>query len=443
MTDSASRQASHLRRTKALLGISPIFNLCFAYATESALVTGCALMLGATAFQIGLIGSVLGLGNMGVLAAPMLLRGTGGNRKRVIMALTVLRYIPWIFIAWLPLHAPAHAVWMLIGLLGLSTFFGAPCKPLTDAWASAIVPKHERSRFIGSRAGRVLVAAIIIAPLSGYLVDNIGEAKGFAVVFAIGAFVGALALPWFALAHDPGAGYDKFPGVTEQIKRSLSRPLFRRLMISLLFQGISMSVILLYSNVFFLKYLGLSYFFITTSRACGKFFKMFACFMAGRVVERHGALASLKLSQIMMFLTSGTLFFMWPGFVVMAPIFLVLQNIVTGYIGVAQQVLVMNWGDPDEQTADFTVLALTLAFSAMIGPFAAALAIQNLEAFSVSVGGRQMGAIHLVFMISAVLQALAVVVLPRARTTPEEKPTRDLVRAVARPINFMRDLWGT
>jgi MFS family permease len=168
----------------------------FVLLTGGAFVTGLALMLGASDFEIGLLAALPFLAQA---AQPLsvLLPGVVGHRKRLaLIGLTVGRQVWWLVVPLLFVQAswPLTALLAVVTVSALSTML---VTPVWLAWISDIVPAEIRGRFFGSRSARIAVTTLVFGILGSLLLDwSRGQghvAAGFAAIIVLAAVAAGLA----------------------------------------------------------------------------------------------------------------------------------------------------------------------------------------------------------------------------------------------------------
>ena len=151
-----------------------------------------ATRLGATGFQIGLIGAVSAIVSLFV-AIPagrwIEQRNTG---RAVFRASVVYRFgfFLWILLPWL--FRPQAQIWALIVLTFLMAI---PLTPLAVGFSALFaesVPTDWRAHVAGVRNIVLSIAFMVSSILSGYILKNITFPMGYQIVFGIGAFGAAM-----------------------------------------------------------------------------------------------------------------------------------------------------------------------------------------------------------------------------------------------------------
>lgn len=185
-----------------------------------------AARLGASAFQIGLLGAMSAVINL-IFAIPA---GRWLERRRIDRAVFWtsvayrLGYALWIVIPWL-FDPPTQ----ILALIMVTLYMGIPLTALSvgfNALFAAAVPEEYRAHVAGVRNMVLSITFIITSVISGYVLNRLPFPVGYQVIFGIG-FIGA-AMSSFHLyfvrpiqAESPAPRRDPAP---DPVKPASSRP---------------------------------------------------------------------------------------------------------------------------------------------------------------------------------------------------------------------------
>lgn len=153
-------------------------------------ITIYAARLGATGFQIGLLGAVSAIINL-LIAIPA---GHWINQRhtgRAVFGTSVyyrLGYLIWVFLPWL--FSSQGQIWVLILINFLMAIPLAPLSMGFNALFASAVPSQYRAHVAGIRNVTLAITYMVTSLLSGYLLKHIPFPTGYQIVFFIG-FLGA------------------------------------------------------------------------------------------------------------------------------------------------------------------------------------------------------------------------------------------------------------
>ncbi len=148
--------------------------------------------LGASGFQIGLLGAVSGVVSL-ILAIPA---GRWLERRRTSRAifwtsvLYRLGYTLWIPLPWL--FSEATQIWVLITITCLMAIPLTPLGVGFNALFAEAVPLDWRAHVAGIRNVTLAITFIIASLISGYILNNVPFPLGYQIIFSIGTFAAAL-----------------------------------------------------------------------------------------------------------------------------------------------------------------------------------------------------------------------------------------------------------
>jgi MFS family permease len=149
-----------------------------------------ATRLGATVFQIGLIGAMSAVVTLflAIPAGRWLQTQQIGRAVFWTSVLYRLGYIPLIILPWL--FNEQGQVWAIIVITFLMAIPLTPMGVGVNALFAEAVPSDYRAHVAGIRNVVLSVAFIVSSLISGYILDHVAFPVGYQIVFAIG-FIGA------------------------------------------------------------------------------------------------------------------------------------------------------------------------------------------------------------------------------------------------------------
>ncbi len=177
-----------------------------------------AARLGATGFQIGLLGATSALVNLvfTMPAGQMLARRPVGRTIFWTSVIYRIGFLLWIPLPWI--FGRSGQVWALIVL---SLLMGVPFTVLSvgfNALFAAAVPGEWRAYVVGIRNVLLSITYIVSALGSGWLLEHLPFPAGYQVVFGIGA-LGAMmsSLHLFFIRTEPRSIPDREPAAAPEV----------------------------------------------------------------------------------------------------------------------------------------------------------------------------------------------------------------------------------
>jgi MFS family permease len=180
-----------------------------------------ATRIGATVFQIGLIGAMSAIVTL-LLAIPAGRWLRTQDTGRAIFWTSVLYrlgYVPFIFLPWL-FNAPGQ-VWAIIVITFLMAIPLTPLGIGFNALFAEAVPSEYRAHVAGIRNVVLSIAFVATSLISGYILNRLAFPAGYQIVFGIG-FFGAAMSSLHLFFVKPFTTYAAPPSGTSQ--RGLSQP---------------------------------------------------------------------------------------------------------------------------------------------------------------------------------------------------------------------------
>lgn len=402
------------RRTSVALTLELLFQNLFSYTTDGIVFTGLALWLGATTFQIGLLGSIGSIGFLAILSAPWLVRAAGGSRRTVLMAAYSVRLCSRTGILLLLLLNPTHAVWWLAILAGVSHFAGSLYAPLSRAWISSAIPSNEHNRYLSNRLSVAMLGAVVAPPLAGFFIDTFPAPTGFALAFGTGLAFGTIALWLVSIAHDP-APEQNHPASLSRGKflKSLRFPLFRRMYLFQTATALADGLTSSFLNILYLKYLGLSFFLINAFVSAAKGAKGLSAFGNRWLQKHYEPLQLFQVSVIVIAIAPIALLGARPGAAFLVAISLILTEAARGIMSPNEQTLIMRWGSAIDQTGDFSLIFFSRNLVGTFTPLLTAAVLRTIFNLDVQAETINPHPIHIVIIASVILKTAALLLLPR------------------------------
>ena len=151
-----------------------------------------ATRLGATSFQIGLIGAMSAMVNL-FLAIPAGRWLSNRNTSQAIFRTSVYYRIGFVFFIFIPQFF--NDAQQIVAIILITLLMAIPLTPLGvgfNALFAEAVPDKYRAHVAGTRNVVLAVTFILASLVSGFILDNLPFPVGYQVVFGIGAFGAAL-----------------------------------------------------------------------------------------------------------------------------------------------------------------------------------------------------------------------------------------------------------
>ncbi len=411
-------------------------------------LTGWALALGATAWQIGLLTTIPALMRLAQIVAPRLMRPGAGRKRLAILGLVGARVfnLPLMLlplVAWAAPDLNPALFWVLLGLVTAYNALDAIGTIGWLSWATDVVPLRERGRYWARRGMLTGLVNLMVAPIVGWVLDNgRGWAAGpawagqphplvFALVFAIGTGAGAITA-WL-LGNTPHAPAAVAPvpgdGLLRPIRRAMSDPVLRRYITARTTWSFGIWLALPFVNVYWLKTLGLSFTVVTLLTAGQTLLNLGSLTLWGRAVDRWGCRPVVIISTALRATSLGVLALTTVGTPGLWPL-LILQVGMAGLGDAGLQLSVSNLlmkltprADPAYFAAFNTITGLTAA----LGPLLASALLALVGSNMLNIGGLLVNPLQIFFLAAAIIGWGSLLLLrgfaePREADTPDPSP---------------------
>lgn len=396
------------RRTMNLSVLEGAFSMLFINWTQGSILTGYALYMGATPFELGLLSSVPLLGQV---LTPFVawLAGRAGRRKYLAVATAAIGRIVWAFAAVLPWITPeATRIPLLILTIAVSSVFLAGNGTLWTAWIGDVVPPQERGRYFGFRSGVHGVVGMLAILAAGTFVDAVAAPSSFQVVLGAAVVAGCIAASLLLTHSEPPVTAARLP-LLETFTVPFQDLNFRRYLGFASYWTFSVLVSAPFVIPYFLKHLHMSYTQVAIWIVIASISALVLAPMWGRVADRVGNKPVLEITTIgagtllpltWLLATPGNLWPIWCAGVVDA--------LIWGAINPAQFNLALSSAPRDNRASFIAVLSAVTGLAGFIGGLVSGVL---LDAFSRLPTGRAFGyewtAYHSLIVVSAVLRTQA------------------------------------
>jgi MFS family permease len=334
-----------------------------------------ALALGATSAQVGWLASVANLsGAVSLFPGARLIEKTGRRKPIVVVSGGVLARLTLLALALIPLvtRRPELAIVLVVLLEGARAFTSSLANPAWTELAADLVPPEQRSRYFGSRNVAMGLAALIIAPLAGRLIQVVnqqlaGPLPGYQLAFFLAFLFGILSTVSYQRIVEPPARRAVAEHHRGDLRRALrAAPLFLGFVASAVLWNLSLQVAGPFFNIYLVQELGAGAAVVGTLAAASSLTSLLGQRHFSRVQDRHNALWVLLVTGLLIpFLPLA-----WA--LTTASWQVALINMASGFLWAGYNLA--NFNElleltPDEQRARAVALYQTAVFgSAVLGP---------------------------------------------------------------------------
>lgn len=251
--------------------------------TGGVFLTGFALALGASSFQIGLLAAMPTLANFAQLLGACLIERTGRHKSVCFTALALSRTL-WLAVLLTPLAiwggAGTWLIWPLIVLQAASSALNAVGGVGWLCWIRDLVPETIRIGFLSRRNQVDTVLALSLSIGGGAFIDwwaegHPGSTFGFVAVFAVAMACGLISLALMSRIPEVANQRpdDQMPSLRRLFLAPLREKNFRTVLGFYSFWNLAVNLSTPFFAVYMLEQMGLPFWYVTVlgtlSSLCG------------------------------------------------------------------------------------------------------------------------------------------------------------------------------
>jgi len=228
-----------------LITYEGVFANAFILLTGGAFLTGAALMFGANDFEIGLLAAIPFLAQMAQMFSAVIIDQTGKRKAITVWSLAFSRQIWWLLLPVL-LLAGKGQLYILIGIVAVSSVANMIASPGWMSWVADLVPDRLRGRYFGRRNAVISVSTITATVGGGVVLDKFRaidlEHVGFFVIFAVACICALVALIIMTKTPDHRSQKSDQPFAWAYILEPLKDRSFRHLLAVFFFWNIAIGI---------------------------------------------------------------------------------------------------------------------------------------------------------------------------------------------------------
>lgn len=286
--------------------------------TTGVFLTGLLVMMHASNLMVGLVTSSGTWSLMLSLASSVVVERM--RRKKalltwVLAAFRLLTTLPVFLPAFLGFGLPsaaAAAAMMVAGNAVFSLFnTGFP------VFFMASLPREGRGAYIYNRMMYLRIAYTVTSVAGGLLLDMLHKSYlGFIIVFSLGLAIGIADVIVFTMIKgEPGEESQAVSGIAKRLFEPFTKGKYLRFLVFTFVYFLFFSLASSYTSLYQVKYLNLSYAFITAYNTCIYVLMIFMTRIWARREEKRGSISVLVLTSFLLpmdflvysFLTTSTL----------------------------------------------------------------------------------------------------------------------------------------
>jgi len=269
----------------------------WANASESILLNYLGLYvlaLGASNADIGLLASMSSLfAALAFIPGARFTERFGRRKATVVVAGGGLSRVALLMLATVPFLAHGGAaIWIVIALASFRSFWSFFGLPAWTSLTADIVPLGIRGRFLASRNIGMGIAALLVAPLAGLLIDQFSGLGGWQLVWVVAFATGAISTWCYARIPEPAPPVDAAAPVTRDERGFFADVLsdhnFVVYLVSAVVWNIALQAAGPFFNVYLVENLHASTAWVGLLAAIPAFSGLFGALAFGRMMDQRG-----------------------------------------------------------------------------------------------------------------------------------------------------------
>ncbi|HWR82716.1 MAG TPA: MFS transporter [Candidatus Deferrimicrobium sp.] len=408
----------------------------FIVLTGGAFLTGLALHLGASDFEIGLLAAIPFLAQVMQLLSAYLVDRTGHRKAITLWSSVVARQLWWLV---LPLLFLAGG-WRLAAFLTLVALSQAAIMVATPSWMSwmaDLVPGKLRGRYFGYRSALLALVTVAVTIIGGIVLDefrDIGKDNvGFAVIVGAGCLLALIAALLLSRTPDHSARRHKVEASWYRLSEPLRDASFRKLLRVFVVWNFALGLAAAFFSVHMLTNLRMSFtqvsLYISLHALTGILFNR----PWGTVIDRFGS------KPVVAFCAFGITFvpLIWwlprPDFLWILAVEAVYSGTLwTGAILAAFNIPIAN-SPKKGRTAYLAMFSVIPGLAFFVASVIGGIVAENLSHFRWEIGRQTIVNYHLLFTLSSALRFVAALMALKYRE-PKEKSISQMTQYMGRSI---------
>jgi MFS family permease len=261
--------------------------------TEGTFLVALALQLGATNFQVGLLGALPTFTNLFQLAAIWLVQRARSRRMVTVISLAIARaplFIVGVLPFWLTNEMALHA---LTALMFVHYLFGSVAGASWNSWAKDLIPGKQMGRYFSERTRLTQTLNVVLSLSLAFATSYIGEhypalkPSVFPFLFILGGVAGMVSVLALARAPEPQMTVSNTK-IIKMFATVATDKNFRKLLSFNSFWVFALNLVSPFFSVYMMKTLGLQVPAILCLSVLGQACGIFIVRLWGKNADRFG-----------------------------------------------------------------------------------------------------------------------------------------------------------
>ncbi len=427
----------NIRRSIMFMIFGNLFGNLFGTMTSGGpALTGLAAKLGANDFIYGILTAIPCIGTLMQIPAAILVSKTHKRKKYMLLYGMISRFV-WILIGLVPYFVPADPdwlrIWSLIFFVGINSTFGSFINVCWTPWMADLIPIGIRGRWISVRDRIISVIGLTVGILSAYVLDLIPGYPGYAIILGFGGILGMMDMLCFIWVENVPMKTNSNARFRDIFKKIFSDSEFVRFMLFWTIWCFTTNLAGSFYTRYALGDLSLTNTQVTIAgNVASAIITMLIVPFWGRKLDTYGHKPIFWINGIIGSLTPLIWLFAKPGDMAVMLIYNLVANAFLCAVNLASQTSLLSYATEEERPVYIALYScFTSLLGSFLGTFLGGALLQTLQDnFSfegIGLLGLTLDHYKIVFIISAVLRLIAVLVFVPKIQNNREYSSRHLV----------------
>lgn len=404
--------------------------------------------------QIGILAALPMFANLIQIFGSYIIEKTGKKKMLCFLCVVISRAL-WILIIMIPLAIFStlqdFRVWVLVAVIGFSSLFASLSGVAWLAWMSDLVPEDIRGTYFGRRNMIASACGMVVVLLGGKFItmweSRFTESNpfGFVILFILGLISGIIAT-WFLL-RIPEAESIKKEKDTAFNFSSFFQPLRDKNFLTLIFfvsaWMFAIQIAAPFYGVFMIENLKIDFSTITIFGTFATLATLFMMKIWGPISDKLGNKPVIIVSGWILIIIPFIWLFALPGKYYLPVLFAhILSGAFMAGATLSQFNILIKLSPKEGRSIYLALFAAITGFIGAIAPILGGSVSKMFEGFSYSFFAYSISNLHLIFIISAVMQLLTIFFILKVKEPAAAEPVA-VIMQLKNDLNPQTGIAGT
>lgn len=373
--------------------------------------------LGGSAFHLGFVGAISGIGSLLQWVGTLFLRKFNSNRKAMAFALTLGVIFAFLIVGSILISSNAsfkvYSLWAYIVLSFLLAAASGVQANIETSWIGDLVPKNILGWFTSIKWVVAVVGVLCFSLLFGKMVDLSPTLSTYALTYGIVALshIIAIVLIWTIIDRVPKNANFIAAGATRHERLNYrALPLWCYILFYLLWAG-GRGAMFAFTTAYMLDYFHYSMTKIAVISAIQFVISVLVLLLMGKITDKKG-------HRLPLMLVSGTVafcMFLWVASAWWGLAAIIAYMVINGAAGSTHSMLAINYGleiFPDKGRSGYLAFSrIFIGGSAMVTSIIGGIMLRGIEGWKTELWGATLTHYHLFFVFCSAVAFCCIIPL--------------------------------